>query len=48
VIACPETLKNFRHPDPVLAAVEHADLTIVATSYKFPQDAYDDLSRGCL
>ena len=44
VIACPETLKNFRHPDPVLAAVEHADLTIVATTINFPR-AYDDLSE---
>ena len=44
VIARPATFKNFLHPNPVLAAVGRADLTIVATTINFPR-AYDDLSE---
>ena len=44
VIACPEIFVDFVHPNTVLAAVEKADLTIVATTIRFPR-AYDDLSE---
>lgn len=45
VIACPADMTNYRHPAPVIAAVERADLTVVATSIRFPR-AYDDLSEA--
>ena len=44
VIACPVDFEEFRHPEPVLSAVAHADLTVVATTMRFPR-AYDDLSE---
>lgn len=44
VIACPADMTDYRHPAPVLAAVARADLTIVATTIRFPR-AYDDLSE---
>ena len=43
VIACPADMADYRHPAPVVAAVERAGLTVVATSIRFPR-AYDDLS----
>ena len=45
VIACPADMADYRHTAPVVAAVERAGLTIVATSIRFPR-AYDDLSRA--
>ena len=45
VIACPADMADYRHPAPVVAAVERAGLTVVATSIRFPR-AYDDLSRA--
>ena len=45
VIACPADLADYRHPAPVIAAAERADLVIVATSIRFPR-AYDDLSEA--
>ena len=45
VIACPADLSDYRHPPPVIAAVRDADLTIVATTIRFPR-AYDDLSEA--
>jgi leucyl aminopeptidase (aminopeptidase T) len=45
IIACPADLTDYRHPAPVIAAVETADLTIVATTIRFPR-AYDDLSEA--
>lgn len=44
-IACPADMTDYRHPSPVIAAVERADLTVVATSMRFPR-AYDDLSAA--
>lgn len=44
-IAGPAEMADFRHPAPVIAAVERANLTIVATSLRFPR-AYDDLSTA--
>ena len=38
-------MTDYRHPAPVIAAVERADLTIVATTIRFPR-AYDDLSEA--
>ena len=45
VIASPADMTDYRHPAPVIAAVERADLTIVATTIRFPR-AYDDLSEA--
>lgn len=45
VITCPADMTDYRHPPPVIAAVEQADLAVVATSIRFPR-AYDDLSRA--
>jgi leucyl aminopeptidase (aminopeptidase T) len=45
VIACPAEMTDYRHPAPVIAAVERADLTVVATTMRFPR-AYDDLSEA--
>ena len=45
IIACPENLRDYKHPPAVIASVESADLTIVATSLRFPR-AYDDLSEA--
>ena len=45
VIACPAQMDNYLHPSPVVAAVKSADLTVVATSMRFPR-AYDDLSEA--
>ncbi len=45
VIACPLEMVNYRHPAPLISAVESADLTVVATSMRFPR-AYDDLSEA--
>lgn len=45
VIASPADMADYRHPAPVIAAVERADLTIVATTIRFPR-AYDDLSEA--
>ena len=45
VIALPADMTDYRHPAPVIAAVERADLTIVATTIRFPR-AYDDLSEA--
>lgn len=45
VIASPADMTDYRHPPPVIAAVERADLTVVATSIRFPR-AYDDLSEA--
>jgi leucyl aminopeptidase (aminopeptidase T) len=45
IIACPADMTDYRHPAPVIAAVERADLTIVATTIRFPR-AYDDLSEA--
>jgi len=45
VIACPADMTDYRHPAPVIAAVEQADLTVVATTMRFPR-AYDDLSKA--
>ena len=45
VIACPADMTDYRHPGPVIAAVECADPTIVATTIRFPR-AYDDLSEA--
>lgn len=45
VIASPADMTDYRHPTPVIAAVERADLTIVATTIRFPR-AYDDLSEA--
>jgi leucyl aminopeptidase (aminopeptidase T) len=45
VIASPADMTDYRHPAPVIAAVERADLTIVATTIRFPR-AYDDLSKA--
>lgn len=45
VIASPADMADYRHPAPVIAAVERADLTIVATTMRFPR-AYDDLSEA--
>ena len=45
IIACPEDLKDYKHPPPVIASVKSADLTIVATTLRFPR-AYDDLSEA--
>ena len=44
-IAAPAQMVNYRHPPNVIAAAERADLTIVATSLRFPR-AYDDLSEA--
>lgn len=44
IIACPDNMNDYRHPTPVLAAVQRADLTVVATTIRFPR-AYDDLSE---
>jgi leucyl aminopeptidase (aminopeptidase T) len=44
-IACPADMTDYRHPAPVLAAVQRADLTVVATTIRFPR-AYDDLSEA--
>ena len=43
IIACPEDLNDYKHPPPVIASVKSADLSIVATTLRFPR-AYDDLS----
>ncbi|MBT6314289.1 MAG: aminopeptidase [Alphaproteobacteria bacterium] len=45
VIASPADMTDYHHPTPVIAAVERADLTIVATTIRFPR-AYDDLSEA--
>lgn len=45
IIASPADMTDYRHPAPVIAAVERADLTIVATTIRFPR-AYDDLSEA--
>lgn len=45
VIATPNDMADYCHPAPVIAAVERAGLTIVATSLRFPR-AYDDLSSA--
>ena len=45
VIASPTDMTDYHHPTPVIAAVERADLTIVATTIRFPR-AYDDLSEA--
>jgi leucyl aminopeptidase (aminopeptidase T) len=45
IIAAPAEMRDYRHPAPVIAAAERADLTIVATSLRFPR-AYDDLSAA--
>lgn len=45
IIASPADMADYRHPPPVIAAVERADLTIVATTIRFPR-AYDDLSEA--
>ncbi len=45
VIAGPADMTDYAHPPPVIAAVERAGLTVVATSIRFPR-AYDDLSRA--
>ena len=45
IIATPFSLKDYEHPPAVIAAVESADLTIVATTLRFPR-AYDDLSKA--
>jgi len=45
VIAAPGQMIDYRHPAAVIAGVERADLTIVATSLRFPR-AYDDLSEA--
>jgi leucyl aminopeptidase (aminopeptidase T) len=45
IIACPSDLKDYTHPPPIIAAVKAADLTIVATTLRFPR-AYDDLSEA--
>jgi leucyl aminopeptidase (aminopeptidase T) len=45
IIAAPLSLKDYAHPPAVIAAVESADLTIVATTLRFPR-AYDDLSQA--
>ena len=45
VIAAPAMMQDYRHPPNVIAAGERADLTVVATSLRFPR-AYDDLSEA--
>jgi len=45
VIASPADMTDYHHPTPVIAAIERADLTIVATTIRFPR-AYDDLSEA--
>ncbi len=45
VIATPMDMRDYRHPPAVIAAAERADLTVVATSIRFPR-AYDDLSQA--
>tara|TARA_B100001123_G_scaffold436707_1_gene567486 strand:+ start:1740 stop:2708 length:969 start_codon:yes stop_codon:yes gene_type:complete len=45
IIACPDSLIDVQHPKPVKSAVANADLTIVATTIRFPR-AYDDLSQA--
>lgn len=45
VIATPANMLDYRHPAAIIAGVERADLTIVATSLRFPR-AYDDLSAA--
>jgi len=45
VIASPADMTDYHHPTPVIAAVERADLTIVATTIRFPR-AYDDWSEA--
>ena len=45
IIAAPAIMRDYRHPASVIAGVERADLTIVATSLRFPR-AYDDLSEA--
>jgi leucyl aminopeptidase (aminopeptidase T) len=45
VIASPADMADYKHPAPIIAAVRQADLTIVATTMRFPR-AYDDLSEA--
>lgn len=45
IVASPADMSDYRHPPPVIAAVERADLTVVATTMRFPR-AYDDLSEA--
>lgn len=45
IVASPADMSNYRHPAPTIAAVERADLTVVATTIRFPR-AYDDLSEA--
>ena len=43
VCATPADMTDYLHPPPVIAAAAAADLTVVATTIRFPR-AYDDLS----
>jgi len=45
IVATPADMTDFQHPPPVLAAAAAADITVVATTLRFPR-AYDDLSEA--